>query len=116
MSIHRRLACKASNDISNAYMRAAKVESCTAALREFHDWFRDIEARLKTAIADSSLGTGYEEQLTRKVYRLLGLHPVVGESVLSRLINVSKRRVKAKQGFASFTRLGEQSKDTRPCT
>ena len=55
------------------------------ALREFHDWFRDIEARLKTAIADSSLGTGYEEQLTRKVYRLLGLHPVVGESVLPEL-------------------------------
>ena len=60
------------------------------ALREFHDWFRNIDARLKTAIADSSLGTGYEEQLTREVYRLLGLHPVVGDSVLSRLINVSE--------------------------
>ena len=60
------------------------------ALREFHDWFREIDARLKTAIADSSLGTGYEEKLTREVYRLLGLHPVVGESVLSRLINMSE--------------------------
>ena len=32
VSIHPRLACKTSNDISNAYMRAAKVESCTARL------------------------------------------------------------------------------------
>ena len=60
------------------------------ALREFHDWFREIDARLKKSIADSSIGTGYEEQLTREVYRLLGLHPAVGEMLLSRLINLSE--------------------------
>ncbi len=60
------------------------------ALREFHDWFREIDARLKTAIVESSLGTGYEDKLTQEVYRLLGLHPEVGESVLSRLINMSE--------------------------
>ena len=68
---------------------SAKREMAECALREFHDWFLDIDGRLKRSIADSSLGTGYEVQLAREVYRLLGLHPAVGDRHLPRVLDLS---------------------------
>ena len=53
-------------------------EGVTAFLK----WFSGVGEKLADAVANSALGTGYERQLTAEVYRILGLHPAVGEKIL----------------------------------
>ena len=59
------------------------------ALRRFHEWFRQVEEGIESAIDESALGTGYEEQLARETYRLLGLHEMAGKRELAHSITVS---------------------------
>lgn len=53
-----------------------------AAVADYLNWFEGIEKRLEAGIADSALGTGYEEQLKIEVFRLVGLNPLLTERTL----------------------------------
>lgn len=53
-------------------------------------WFAKIEKKLEDGIANSALGTGYEQQLTTEVYKLLGLHPLVAYKTLPQTITISR--------------------------
>jgi hypothetical protein len=53
----------------------AKVSG--AAVSEYLNWFGNIERKLEEGIANSALGTGYEEQLTAEVFKLLGINPLL---------------------------------------
>jgi hypothetical protein len=56
----------------------------------FLKWFASIETKLEDGIAHSALGTGYEEQLTSEVYKLLGLNPLVAQKTLPQSITFSR--------------------------
>jgi len=62
---------------------AKKVETAVA---EYLTWFESIEKRLESGIAESALGTGYEEQLKTEVFRLLGLNPLLASKTLPQTI------------------------------
>ena len=52
------------------------------AVSQFVEWVSDIEAEINVMIADSSLGTGYEDALRAEVFSQLGIHPMVGQETL----------------------------------
>ena len=57
-------------------------KAARTAVDEYLSWFSSIEKRLQDGIADSALGTGYEDQLTTEVFKILGLNPLVTEKDL----------------------------------
>jgi hypothetical protein len=70
-----------------AFQAPAKRADAQACLSEFLAWFQQIRTRLDEAIAESALGTGYEDQLRAQVYQTLRIHPLAGEPTLPALIN-----------------------------
>ena len=52
------------------------------AVSQFVEWVSTIEAEINLMIADSSLGTGYEDALRAEVFSQLGIHPMVGQKTL----------------------------------
>lgn len=60
------------------------------AVREFLKWFDKIREEVEKGIANSALGTGYEDQLTAEVYKMLGLHPLVAQSILPPVIGIAR--------------------------
>ena len=64
------------------------ANAADVALRGFREWFGEIERRLSGAVADSALGTGYEEQLRGEVFKLLGVDPVAGQAILPAVVDV----------------------------
>ena len=52
------------------------------AVSKFVGWVSTIEAEINLMIADSSLGTGYEDALRAEVFSQLGIHPMVGQNTL----------------------------------
>ena len=53
-------------------------------------WFSGIQEKLEDGIGNSALGTGYEEQLTTEVFRLLELHPLLAAKTFPLLIVLAK--------------------------
>lgn len=78
------LAGRSSFVITNDAMVAA------AAVNEYLKWFASIERKLQDGIANSALGTGYEEQLTAEVFKLLGINPLLTTTTLPHSISVAK--------------------------
>jgi hypothetical protein len=58
------------------------------ALSEFLKWVVQIEKNVSTAIAESALGTGYEDALRREIYARLGIHPLASVATLPTQINL----------------------------
>ena len=58
------------------------------AVSLFVEWVSTIEAEIDLMIADSSLGTGYEDALRAEVFSQLGIHPMVGQKTLPTEINL----------------------------
>ena len=58
------------------------------AVSDFLNWFDGLRLRLNEAITESALGTGYEVSLRIQVYQRLGIHPIAGERILPREINL----------------------------
>jgi hypothetical protein len=52
------------------------------AINKFLAWVSQTEADIETAIAESALGTGYEDALKKEVYTRLGIHPLSGAKIL----------------------------------
>ena len=61
-----------------------------AAVREYLDSFANIEKKLQQGIVNSALGTGYEEQLTAEVFKLLRLNPLLTTKILPQSIVLSR--------------------------
>jgi len=66
----------------------AKVAA--AAVDEYLNWFANIERRLEEGITNSALGTGYEEQLTVEVFKLLGINPLLTAKTLPQSIVLAR--------------------------
>ncbi len=64
-------------------------KAAESAVSHYLDWFSGIEMKLQDGIADSVLGTGYEEQLTAEVFRILGLNPLLAEKTLPQQITLA---------------------------
>lgn len=58
------------------------------ALDKFLEWVSEAEEDIKTAIAESAFGTGYEDALKKEVYLRLGIHPLTGAKVLPEQISL----------------------------
>ena len=57
------------------------------AVNKFLLWIAQTEEDIETAISESALGTGYEDDLRREVYNRLGIHPLSGAKELpSRIV------------------------------
>jgi len=56
------------------------------ALTQFLKWVGEIEQDITTAIAESALGTGYEDALRREIYLRLGIHAISTQKVLPQQI------------------------------
>jgi len=59
------------------------------ALSEFLKWAVQIEKNVSTAIAESALGTGYEDALRREIYARLGIHPLASVATLPNQISLA---------------------------
>ena len=59
-----------------------------AAVSSFILWFSTLDAEIGRLIAESALGTGYEDALKTEVYSRLGIHPSVGEKILPNEISL----------------------------
>ena len=59
------------------------------AVNEFIKWIHQIERSVTKAIAESALGTGYEDSLKREIFARLNIHPQVGDAVLPKEITFS---------------------------
>lgn len=57
------------------------------ALSDFLVWLQEIEADIAKAISESALGTGYEDELKRTIYALLGIHALSTQTTLPHHIN-----------------------------
>jgi hypothetical protein len=64
-------------------------KAAESAVSDYLDWFSGIEKKLQDGIVDSALGTGYEEQLTAEVFRILGLNPLLAEKTLPQQITLA---------------------------
>lgn len=58
--------------------RAAMMNAVT----NFIAWFSAIDADIDRLVADSALGTGYEDSLRTEVYARLKVHPMTGAKIL----------------------------------
>ena len=58
------------------------------AVSGFIAWVADIESEIGSLIADSALGTGYEDALKVEVFARLGIHPMAGAKLLPNEIMV----------------------------
>jgi hypothetical protein len=61
-----------------------------AAVGEYLKWFANIERKLDEGITNSALGTGYEEQLTAEVFKLLGINPLLTAKTLPQSIVLAR--------------------------
>ena len=61
-----------------------------AAVGEYLKWFGSIERKLEEGITNSALGTGYEEQLTAEVFKLLGINPLLTVKTLPQSIVLAR--------------------------
>lgn len=52
------------------------------AVSDFIAWFSNVNTEIDRLIADSALGTGYEDALRTEVFARLGVHPMAGEKLL----------------------------------
>ena len=52
------------------------------AIASFIAWLSAIDAEISRLIADSALGTGYEDALRTEVYARLKVHPMAGAKQL----------------------------------
>ena len=64
--------------------RVAMSESVS----KFIAWVADIESEIDRLVANSALGTGYEDALKVEVFAKLGIHPMVGAKLLPNEITV----------------------------
>ena len=64
--------------------RREQAQTCVSA---FLSWFGEIRGRLDESIAESAVGTGYEDQLRAEVYRVLRVNPHVADAVLPTSLN-----------------------------
>ena len=55
------------------------MRECVSA---FIAWVASIEEEIDRLIADSALGTGYEDVLKSEVLARLGIHPLAGAEML----------------------------------
>lgn len=53
-------------------------KSMDDAVNRFLAWFRETDEDIAIAIAESALGTGYEDALRKEIYSRLGIHPFSG--------------------------------------
>jgi hypothetical protein len=58
------------------------------AIVEFLKWVKEIDSSISQAIANSALGTGYEELLRTDVFKRLGMHPAAMEANLMQDISL----------------------------
>jgi hypothetical protein len=56
------------------------------AVNDFIIWVAETEKAIELAIAESALGTGYEDALKDEVYTRLGIHRLAGAKQLPALI------------------------------
>jgi len=61
-----------------------------AAVGEYLNWFANIERKLEEGITNSALGTGYEDQLTAEVFKLLGINPLLTAKTLPQSIVLAR--------------------------
>jgi hypothetical protein len=73
-----------------SFMMIKKTAIAETGMMEFIKWFSKIKKKLEDGIASSALGTGYEEQLTMEVYKLVGLHPRIADKTLPNSITISR--------------------------
>jgi hypothetical protein len=72
------------------FQAPARKQDAQVCLSQFLTWFHQIRTRLDEAIAESAIGTGYEDQLRAKVYEILRIHPAAGAPTLPPLINCAR--------------------------
>ena len=60
-----------------------------SAVSKFITFVSDVEKKIDELIAESAMGTGYEERLKNEVFRQLGIHPLVGSSELPTQITLA---------------------------
>ncbi|HEY0307839.1 MAG TPA: hypothetical protein VGB94_06750 [Acidobacteriaceae bacterium] len=60
------------------------------AVSEYLTWLANIEKKLEEGITNSALGTGYEEQLTAEVFKLLGINPLLTAKTLPLSITLAR--------------------------
>lgn len=63
----------------SSFQLTSNSRAMDKALNEFLVWASDIDNTISRAIADSALGTGYEDVLRLEVFKRLGLHPAALE-------------------------------------
>jgi hypothetical protein len=66
------------------------AKAAEAGVAAYLDWFSGIQKKLEDGIANSALGTGYEEQLTAEVFKLLGLHPLLTHKTFPHSITLAR--------------------------
>lgn len=64
--------------------------SMEQAVTRFLDWVSGIEREIDAAIANSALGTGYEDALKKEIYARLGIHPLSAAKTLPSEIAFTK--------------------------
>jgi hypothetical protein len=60
----------------SAFSVSNDAQAMNKAVSDFLEAGGEIEAAISMAIAESALGTGYEEALKREIYARLGVHPL----------------------------------------
>ncbi len=60
-------------------------------LEEFYLWFGEIHKRIRKAVNDSSVGTGFEDVLEKAIWTRLGLHSKAGRGDPPRRITLTRR-------------------------
>jgi hypothetical protein len=73
----------------SAFSISSDPKIMNKALADFGQWALEIENNIATAIAESALGTGYEDSLRREIYSRLGIHPLSGAATLPDQISLA---------------------------
>lgn len=63
-------------------------EDAASAVKNFLDWFDDVQSHIDRAIEDSALGTGYENILRSQIFKRLGINPHIADRTLPQEINL----------------------------
>jgi hypothetical protein len=66
---------------------SSDAKAMDKGLAQFLTWVSEIEKNIATAIAESALGTGYEDALKREIHSRLGIHPLLADKTLPQQIS-----------------------------
>ena len=73
-----------------SFTMSTNAKAVEASVGAFLKWFSSIQKKLEDGIANSALGTGYEDQLTAEVFKLLGLHPMLTHKTFPTSITLAR--------------------------